>query len=75
MGFDNHTGELVKLPLQYYDDFMNNSETDAETFQATRGIDTFSEPFEDDDEKTNWLGALGLAGAAALLYMFIPKGE
>lgn len=34
MGFDNHTGELVKLPLQYYDDFMNNSETDAETFQA-----------------------------------------
>lgn len=34
MGFDNHTGELVKLPLQYYDDFMNNSETDAETFRA-----------------------------------------
>jgi len=42
---------------------------------ATRGIDTFTEPFEDDDEKTNWLKALGLVGAAALAYMFIPKGE
>lgn len=51
------------------------ADLEPETFQATRGIDTFTEPFEDDDEKTNWLGALGLAGAAALLYMFIPKGE
>ena len=42
---------------------------------STRGIDTFTEPFEDDDEKTNWLKALGLVGAAALAYMFIPKGE
>ena len=43
------------------------------SYEATRGIDTFSEPFEDED-KTNWLvaggiaaGALGVLGALFLL--------
>ena len=41
----------------------------------TRGIDTFTEPFEETGGLSHWLGALGIAGAAVLTYFFLPKGE
>ena len=43
--------------------------------KATRGIDTFTEPFEETRGLSHWLGALGIAGAAILTYFFIPKGD
>ena len=42
---------------------------------ATRGIDTFTEPFEDDEESSNWLLAAGIAGVFALGAWLLPKGE
>ena len=42
---------------------------------ATRGIDTFSEPFQDDEESSNWLLAAGIAGVFALGAWLLPKGE
>ena len=48
---------------------------DAETeLNATRGIDTFTEPFEDDDEKTNWLAALGIVGGSGVSMDVYSKG-
>ena len=47
----------------------------AEIFEATKGIDTFTEPFEEDSGKSHLLPALGIVGAAVLAYMFLPKGE
>jgi len=42
---------------------------------ATRGIDTFTEPFEDDEESSNWLLAAGIAGVFALGAWLLPKGD
>ena len=48
----------------------------AETqLNATRGIDTFTEPFEDDEESSNWLLAAGIAGVFALGAWLLPKGD
>lgn len=44
-------------------------------FDATRGIDTFTEPFEDDEESSNWLLAAGIAGVFALGAWLLPKGD
>jgi hypothetical protein len=44
-------------------------------FDATRGIDTFTEPFEDDEESSNWLLAAGIAGVFALGVWLLPKGD
>ena len=43
--------------------------------EATRGIDTFTEPFEDDEESSNWLLAAGIAGVFALGAWLLPKGD
>lgn len=43
-------------------------------FDATRGIDTFTEPFE-DEERSNWLLAAGIAGVFALGAWLLPKGD
>jgi len=40
----------------------------------TRGIDTFTEPFE-DEERSNWLLAAGIAGVFALGAWLLPKGD
>jgi hypothetical protein len=44
-------------------------------FDANRGIDTFTEPFEDDEESSNWLLAAGIAGVFALGAWLLPKGD
>ena len=48
-----------------------------ETFKATRGIDTFTEPFESGEEgdKSNLLIAAGIAGLFALGAWLLPKGD
>ena len=50
---------------------------EAETFKATRGIDTFAEPFEsgEEGEKSNLLIAAGIAGLFALGAWLLPKGD
>jgi hypothetical protein len=42
--------------------------------EATRGIDTFTEPFE-GEERSNWLLAAGIAGVFALGAWLLPKGD
>ena len=55
---------------------LGSEEVRAETqLNATRGIDTFSEPFEDDEESSNWLLAAGIAGVFALGAWLLPKGD
>ena len=48
-----------------------------ETFKSTRGIDTFTEPFESGEEgdKSNLLIAAGIAGLFALGAWLLPKGD
>ena len=50
---------------------------EAETFKATRGINTFTEPFEsgEEGEKSNLLIAAGIAGLFALGAWLLPKGD
>lgn len=56
-------------------DFGSNPNWNVESYESTRGIDTFTDPFEDEDVegKTNWLVAGGLAAIGALGALFLMQ--
>jgi hypothetical protein len=57
---------------QYCNLIIEAETFDAETFESTKGIDTFIEPFEDDD-KNYWLKAIGLTALLGLAAYLLPK--
>ena len=62
-------------PTYFYNQFGQKVSNTGYHLEATRGIDTFTEPFEDDEKSSNWLLAAGIAGVFALGAWLLPKGD